>query len=292
MTLEIFQTMRSHVYVYIGGDFNIDLLKINQKHHYNAFYENLVTAGYLPRITLPTRITDHSATLLDNIFTNVLEEHTSGVIVNNISDHQMIYTYKNVEIQHTRSCTNRYIEIERKDHHSIQNFLTKFQDFNLQNKLDMSENADSNENFNLFMQTFSTLKEKYLPKRRVKFNKRKHRKNPWLTQGLLNSINAKDKLYKLLLQTPTDSPNYQQLKTNVKTYRNIIRRTIIHAKRDYYRKTFNQFSDNIRKTWQIINDTLNRKRRSKDFPLEFILSNGKIISDHKQLANELNDFFQ
>ena len=65
----------------------------------------------------------------------------------------------------------------------------------------------------------------------------------------------------------------------------------MHAKRDYYRKTFNQFSDNIRKTWQTINDTLNRKRRSKDFPQEFILSNGKIISDHKQIANEFNDFF-
>ena len=79
--------MRSHVY--ISGDFNIDPLKINQKHHYNAFYKNLVTAGYLPRITLPTRITDHCATLQDNIFTNVLEEHTSGVIVNSISDHQI-----------------------------------------------------------------------------------------------------------------------------------------------------------------------------------------------------------
>ena len=85
--------------------------------------------------------------------------------------------------------------------------------------------------------------------------------------------------------------SYQQLKTNVKTYKNIIRRTIMHAKRDYYRKTFNQFSDNIRKTWQTINDTLNRKRRSKDFPQEFILFNGKIISDHKQIANEFNDFF-
>ena len=156
--MEILQTMRS--LVYIGGDFNIDLLKVNQKHHYNAFYENLVTAGYLPRITLPTQITDHCATLLDNIFTNVFEEHTPGVMVNSISDHQMIYTYKNVEIQHARSCTNRYIEFERNDLHSIQNFVTKFQDFNLQNKLDLSENADPNENFNLFMQTFSTLKEK------------------------------------------------------------------------------------------------------------------------------------
>ena len=56
-------------------------------------------------------------------------------------------------------------------------------------------------------------------------------------------------------------------------------------------KLFNQFSDNIRKTWQTINDTLNRKRRSKDFPQEFILANGKIISDHKQIANAFKDFF-
>ena len=95
-------------------------------------YKNFVTAGYLSRITLLTRITDHSATLLDNIFTNVLEEHTSGVIICSISDLQLIYTYKNVEIQHTKSCINRYIEIERNDPHSIQNFVTKFQDFNLQ----------------------------------------------------------------------------------------------------------------------------------------------------------------
>ena len=35
-TMEILQTMRSHAY--IGGDFNIDLLKVNQKRHYNAFF--------------------------------------------------------------------------------------------------------------------------------------------------------------------------------------------------------------------------------------------------------------
>ena len=127
-TLEILQTMRSHVY--IGGDFNIVLLKINQKRHYNALRENLVTAGYLPRITLPTRITDHSATLLDNIFTNVLEEHTSGVIINSISDHQMISTYRRLKYNIPNSIP---IEIEGNDAHSIQNFVTKFQDYNLQN---------------------------------------------------------------------------------------------------------------------------------------------------------------
>ena len=45
----------------------------------------------------------------------------------------MIYTYKNVEMQHTKSCCSKFIEIERNAVHSIQNFVTKFQDFSLQN---------------------------------------------------------------------------------------------------------------------------------------------------------------
>ena len=73
--------------------FNIDLLKIRQKPNYGTLYYNLISSGLLPRISLPTRLTDHSATLIDNIFSTVLDDHKSAVIVNTISDHQMIYTY-------------------------------------------------------------------------------------------------------------------------------------------------------------------------------------------------------
>ena len=61
-TLDFLQAMRSPIY--LCGDFNIDLLKIHQKNQYSTFFDNLVSAGYLPRISLPTRVTDHSATLL------------------------------------------------------------------------------------------------------------------------------------------------------------------------------------------------------------------------------------
>ena len=64
--LGLLRTIRSPIY--LCGDYNIDLLKINTKDHYNTFYNNLTAAGYLPRISLPTRITNHSATLIDNIF--------------------------------------------------------------------------------------------------------------------------------------------------------------------------------------------------------------------------------
>ena len=71
-TLETLQVNRNAIF--LCGDFNIDLLKINTKLHYNTFYNNLIAAaGYLPRISLLTRVTNHSATLLDNIFSMELE---------------------------------------------------------------------------------------------------------------------------------------------------------------------------------------------------------------------------
>ena len=98
-TLDILHTKRTPTY--LCGDFNIDLLKIHQKPNYCTFYDNLISSCYLPRISLPTRLTDHSATLIDNIFSTVLDDHKSGVIVNTISDHQMIYTYS-IETRCTR----------------------------------------------------------------------------------------------------------------------------------------------------------------------------------------------
>ena len=65
-TLDTLQVNRNAIY--LCGEFNMDLLKINTKIHHNTFYKNLIVALYLPRISLPTRVTNHSATLLDNIF--------------------------------------------------------------------------------------------------------------------------------------------------------------------------------------------------------------------------------
>ena len=134
----------------------------------------------------------------------------------------------------------------------------------------------------------------------MKKHKKKHKINPWLTAGILKSINSKDKLYKTLMQTSKDSINYPDLLSNFKVYKNIIRRSIMHAKRDYYRNAFNRYSTNMKKTWQTIfffffffflSETLNRRKGKRDFPQEFKLANGKTISESKQITNAFNDFF-
>ena len=130
-----------------------------------------------------------------------------------------------------------------------------------------------------------------LKKKVVRFNRKKHKINPWLTAGILKSINSKDKLYKTLVQTPKDSINYPALLSNFRVYKNIIRRSIMHAKRNYYRNAFNRYSTNMKKTWQTINETLNRRKRKRDFPKELKLANGNSISEPKQIANAFNDFF-
>ena len=58
--------------IFIAGDFNIDLLKSENNEETNSFFNNLLTYSLFPTIVKPTRITSHSATLIDNIFTNSL----------------------------------------------------------------------------------------------------------------------------------------------------------------------------------------------------------------------------
>ena len=74
---------------YICADFNIDLLNLYTKQHYNMFFDMIISSGFHPKITLPTRITDRSSTLIDNMLTNVYDDnHISGILINKISDHQ------------------------------------------------------------------------------------------------------------------------------------------------------------------------------------------------------------
>ena len=59
------------------GDFNINLVNYDSHPETNDFIINLMVSHYLlPHILHPTRVTDHSATIIDNIFFNTLEFDT------------------------------------------------------------------------------------------------------------------------------------------------------------------------------------------------------------------------
>ena len=88
----------------LGMDHNLDLLKVNQHKLTEEFLECNIDSGIIPQITKPTRITQTSATLIDNVMiSKKLSSMTeSRILVENISDHlpslvsikNYRYTYK------------------------------------------------------------------------------------------------------------------------------------------------------------------------------------------------------
>ena len=116
---------------YICSDFNVNLLKINSKRHCNAFYfDMIISHGFFPHITLPTRIADESSTLIDNIFSNDVDIiDTSGVLVKQNSDHQIIFTRhkNNVYLEKIE----KYITVEPKNKLSKQNFVDELKQLNI-----------------------------------------------------------------------------------------------------------------------------------------------------------------
>ena len=106
----------------------------------------------------------------------------------------------------------------------------------------------------------------------------------------MNSINKKDKLYKTLIQTDTNNTIlYERLKTEFNEYRAGLRKTIRKAKRDFYIHKYNRHKNDIKKTWSLINETLNRNLR-KQSTYEFLVDD-QMISNPVTIANKFNEYF-
>ena len=74
--------------IFLLGNFNVNLLNYNEHNQTNEFLDSLASNSFIPLILQRTRITSHSNTLIDNIFSNVIDPDTiSGNLTASISDH-------------------------------------------------------------------------------------------------------------------------------------------------------------------------------------------------------------
>lgn len=84
--MEMFENVKKPIFV--CGDFNINIGNLETT---NDFKNHMQTVGLCPMITNPTRITSHSATVIDNIYTNTHGEIISGIFITDISDHLPVF---------------------------------------------------------------------------------------------------------------------------------------------------------------------------------------------------------
>ena len=82
------KTSKEQKYIFLLGDFNVNLLNYNEHNEANEFLDSLASNSFISLILQLTRITSHSNTLIDNIFSNVIDPDViSGNLTATISDH-------------------------------------------------------------------------------------------------------------------------------------------------------------------------------------------------------------
>lgn len=278
--------------VLIAGDCNINLLKISQTDSvFSDFFYCVLSHSFYPKITLPTRFSKKHGTLIDNVFcklSNYTLDTTSGILIKKFSDHHPYFIcFDSIQ---RKPILPKHIMINKQTPDAVRRFQEEVSNSNILNNLDKQPSVDPTENLNLIENVLISAKKKHLPSKFVRFNKHKHKKSEWITSGIIESIKFRDNLHKKLKTTPQNTHEHNTLKTNLDTYNHILKKNIRLAKINHYASCFNKFKGNIRKTWDTINEILNKTKKKMSFPDHFI-ENGQPIHDRLEIANCFNSFF-
>ena len=212
---------------------------------------------------------------------------TSGILTHQISDHFMSFSIVEGNIKNIKEPV-KYIEVQNINSASIINFKNSVGNSNLFSQFDLSLDANPNDNYNILSSILEQAKNKHIPKRIQRLNRRKHFIEPWMNRELLTLINKKNDKYRDWKSTNNDV-EYEVKKINFKTFERIVKENIRAAKREYYFKTFTAQKMDMKKTWKTIDETLNRRKNKSKFPSEFIVNN-RSITDHKEFADQFNIF--
>ena len=88
--MDSLQNDRSHAKceIIVCSDFNINMLNFETHNLTNDYINSLISKSFIPVITLPTRIKHQSATLIDHIWKNrINNKFKSGILISSLSDH-------------------------------------------------------------------------------------------------------------------------------------------------------------------------------------------------------------
>ena len=274
-----------------GGDFNLNLLKVTEREKIQEYFDLFVANGSIPQIMMPPRFSKKNATLIDQIycrFSKYTSHNTSGIIVTKISDH--LPCFSTINYKSNIKLKSKYIKIQKKGRQEILAFQDEIKTQIENNNFDNNLLADPNSNYEKLETILTNANKKCFPMKEVKFNKYKHKISPWMTNDILKEMKCRDKLYIKWKKCPETSPNFILYENNYKSSCSILQKNIRNAKKVYYKKQFENYKCDIKKTWKQINDVLSNKSKTAELPKYFFDGNVK-LTENIDIANCFNNFF-
>ena len=282
---------------YLAGDFNIDLHDEDSK-IVQLYEEILFSRGFFPLISLSTHEKPGcKASCIDNIITNDVENViSSGVLKDRISHHSPVFQIFDRVAESTKN------NLKYKQYYDYcQSNVTEFL-----NVLECDLSSQVIENFTTFHTIFNDCIDKTCKLETPKCTKRTVQNNPWITPGLIVSINHQHKLYDYwvkarkvkckLGETDNRGGMCQCVACNKKRgtynkyseYRKILKKAKDDRKSKYFTGKFLETKGDSKKTWELINRIRGKQKRQIK-PL-FTIDNEK-VTNRRIIANEFNKYF-
>ena len=125
----------------------VNAIENTKIHMYEHSFDNMLSAGYTPTITLlTTSRLSHNSTFIDNIFTNnVCNKLTASILNIHISDHQPVVLFNNHELP---TLTTKYIAVTNNSDEAKTAFLLLFENIHVLEQL-VETNEDPNYNYEI-----------------------------------------------------------------------------------------------------------------------------------------------
>ena len=265
------------------GDFNVDLLHYESNNPTREFLDLMFSASLTPKVTIPTCLTVHSKTLIDNIFTNSVEENSvSDNLECCISDHLaqfLIFPSQRVLKQSNHSKYKR----------SYKNLdAEKFKD-ELQSIDWTSNNNDVNQSLENFLNITMSLLDRYAPLKQVTKKCMKTQSKLWITKGILTFIRNKDKIHSKSLKAK-DQTRKEALNQEYKICKNLLTNITKKGKENYYKQYFKDNRNNLINIWKGIQEAIFIKKTNKPH-LNCLKIGEEYLTNSKKMAKHSSKYF-
>ncbi|KAF0706991.1 Reverse transcriptase domain-containing protein, partial [Aphis craccivora] len=268
----------SNVYYIIAGDININIIDPDISFDY---LNTMATHNFISCINECTRITNHSSSCLDHIFTkNINSENIQAFIPKcKITDHFGTIVLVENYVNNINDCHTSQNKTRTKINIKLLNLLISSQNWN-----DIIDRNNIDKSFQHFLNKIEEMINMSSFNHVFKMSNKYKRIKDWITKGLIISTNHKHKLSKQLFRHPFDS----NLKQKCNNYINILNTLIRYRKKIYYQDLLSKLQNNPKKMWEKIN---NITGRAKTYNMEINsirLNNNSIANGNINIANEFN----
>ena len=208
--------------MYFVGDYNINLLNVGKVQYVDNFLNLLLSHHMYPLIDQPTRITDDTASLIDNIITNDVDSVESGIFITDISDHLPVYCISQSDIQSHQTLNQPSRTISDK---TINCFLRSLQLVHWS-----CHNNNPNVNYVQFLDKFLHLYNLCFPLKCLKKTPKKNK--PWINYEIRQLSKKKCRLYRLYLRNPTPYRKevYRKCRNKVSNMIKRAKKTLLYGK--------------------------------------------------------------